>query len=231
MKSIFAVVLVSTTLLTACSSNILHPSNNTGLFSGLYTTSGQVQSEREELKEKPYTILVRRFVDATIPIQGLTDYPELVWYEYNLSKLPGGQQGFVGSNLKEYFDVGPGKAENIYAEIEMTKANLTIREGNFFSTRGGRYHAAITADVMIRTADGDVLANKEMHVEKEAARRLPDGRHKPVEMDRQNAITLMQAAIRELGYKIAKVVDDTYVSPVQAEQEDTSASEMREPAL
>src|SRR5690606_22517203 len=158
--------------LAACSRDLSSPINNSAFFGDPLPAQYQIDDLRSNLKNKDYTVRIRRVTDARTPAGNLKSVNNRIVHEYNTDKLPGNSAGFIRSTLESFYDVGPRKDEMINVEIDLRDAQLDIREGNYWSGKDGQYVASIQAEVLARDEKGKVLVNREMRIVRHVARRL-----------------------------------------------------------
>lgn len=209
MKRVATLFAVSSLalVLAACSRDLSSPINNSAFFGDPLPAQYQIDDLRDGLRNKDYTVRIRRVTDARTPVGNLKSVNRRIMHEYNPDKLAGGSAGFIRSTLETFYDVGPRKDEIMSVEIDLRDMQLDIREGNYWSGNGGQYVASIQADVIARDEKGKVLINREMRIHRHVARRLPGQAQYSVAEDEANATETMQMAVYELAYNIVKGID------------------------
>lgn len=193
--------------LAACSRDLSSPLNNAEFFADPLPAQYQIDQLRDALKNKKYTVRIRRVTDSRVPAGNVKSVNNRIMHEYNTDALPGGSAGFIRSTLETFYDVGPRKDEMINVEIDLRDAQLDMREGTYWSGKDGQYVASIQADVIARDEKGKVLVNREMRIFRHVARRLPSQQQNSVRQDEANAVETMKMAVYELAFDIVKGID------------------------
>lgn len=193
--------------LAACSRDLTSPLNNAAFFGDPVPAQYQIDQLRDSLKNKDYTVRVRRVTDARTPMGNLKSSNSLIMHEYNTDQLPGGSAGFIRSTLETFYDVGPRKDKMVNVEITLRDAQLDMRTGSYWSGKDGQYVASIQAEVLVRDDKGNVMVNREMRVARHVARRLPSQQQNSVAEDNSNAVETMKMAVYELAYDIVSGIE------------------------
>jgi len=161
------------------------------------TSHGKIQ----KMSQDPYTIKMGSFYDGRTPDQFSAIVDDGIIFEYRPEKLIQDVSVFVPSVMSGALAFGEAKDLEYFADVKLTKMRTFIETGSIFRGAYGGYVVDISADVLLRDANSNVLVKHPIDVRMTEYRRAVDGGHPPERMDKKAMRKLISDAVKEVSVR------------------------------
>ncbi len=154
-----------------------------------------------------FGLSLQKYTDRVTPEAAADRVGNDIIHEYNPDKLLRGPALYMTGLIEDHFRSTVGdKPVVLPVELQMRDLAFTIRRGDFWSGRYGRYVVEMKADAVVRTPEGELVTIQQVDVTYDEARRSSNGRHLTLEQDRQNMLKAINNAVGMLAQEIIERV-------------------------
>lgn len=197
-------ILLALFFVASCTSNPEVTVENEGFAASLdQIFNDDIEDKIAALAQEDFSVDVGPFRDNRTASSFVADPENSVIYEYQVDKLLQNTAMYLQHGLQRNMQFGPRKQQVYVVEGSITKTNIAIRSGSFFTGHWGRYVIAIDTEIVVRNPDSSIVTRTPVSIKHEMSRHSQNGRNPTADQDRSRILKVLDQAVRDMAVQIA----------------------------